>query len=221
MKERTVKQILREAKRFRQKALTAPAAHRLYVFVPWADIPKDVKSFFLFPEEVIENWDKELSTDGLKVDIELQIISILNQLSKRNIVQALMFTSMILADLFMLGKNKDDYEFHYFIAAENYKEDLGGPTLTADIYAISTIGELLLDIAKDLELELEFNIEEIIEEILLSIVNKIAEQGASIGIHAGIDAAFDKYKEITGEDLLADEEGDEEDESKEEKPEVH
>lgn len=197
---RTTKELLRKAEQYRANALTAPAAYRLYVFVPWAKIPEDIKPHF--STEAAENWDSEITTEGLAADTELQIISILNALIKGKVVESLMFLPLIFADLYILGHGTSHYEGQYTKLVTTYAEDYEFDTIIADLDAIRGIGELLTQIIQKMGLDLEFDATEIVDKILAQIENQVETHNVSQGLNQGIDDAIQRYSELTGEDLL-------------------
>lgn len=199
--KRTTQEILEKAEQFRENALTAPAAYRLYIFVPWANIPEDIKPHF--KDEVHEDWDKNITTEDLDVDIKINLIGVINDLIKTNSVAALYVISNILADLYMMGIDTLEYEAWFETTCEFYTNDLKEDPEFAGITLINSLSPMLAEIMELVDPDSEINVAAILEELVGKLVEKVEKQNHT-DLDASIDAAFAKHKEQTGEDLLQD-----------------
>ena len=194
---RQVKTILKQAEHFRNNALTSPAAFRLYIYVPWKDIPAEMKEYF--SEAAEKDWEQEISLEDVEKDIEYFMATILETLSRRSTVQGLMLVPLVLADMFMLGVNTGAYEGRYHKIVNQYTEDIDFDSVLAEIDVLQGISKLLKDIANKLKIALEFDIEQVVRDII-ELHEKVAVQNQ--GPNQSIDEAIERYENVTGESLF-------------------
>lgn len=210
--KRKVKTILRKAESMRQDAKTAIGGYRLYTFIPWEQIPEEIKPYF--PENSEEAWDKEISTDGLEVDIEIQVKGLLNDLARGNILRAVMLLPTIIADIFILGHETKNYERRYRDMLSDYSLTYWLDTLIADIDIVTKSTTLINDMLSRAEINPGVDIKEFRDSVVSEIFQKredvpqtptrkplepIEEDPELMG---SIDKALEDYRVRTGIDLV-------------------
>lgn len=217
------KKIVEKAELWRQDALTAPSAYRLYTYLPLSEIPEGIVA--RLDENAKKEWDEQISFEEIDADIDMYIRTILNNLANKRIMEAFLFIPVVLADLFILGKGVGRLEGKYRKHINDFADLAAYDRPLAEVEAVYDIAELVREAAKKVGIKLEYDLDEVVQEILIAAgwidatTQELKQQLTvnQLDIDKLIDKALKEYEETTGESALKGvEEGIAEDEFSEE-----
>lgn len=210
--KQTTQKIKEKFEYWRKDPLTSPAGYRLLAYLPWEEVPEEIKGFM--PENAEEEWNNnDITADELKKDLELTIKEIYLYLTKQLTVTAYMFVPVLLADIWILGKGTGQLEGQYRTSINAYGDRAQYDRPLAEAEAILSITDLIKKIAKKVDVELPMDLDELANRIIVDqdLLNK--EHYEYIGNEIGdginqneldtlIDKALKDYEEETGESAL-------------------
>lgn len=206
MEKASLKRMKKQAEIWRQDALMAPAAYRLYVYMEIEHIPEEVLEYL--NEEAIDSWNEQISFENIEFDIELTIKQVIQGLANRKAMESFLFVPILLADLFVLNKGVSQLEGRYRKLINEYAEMVKFDRPLAEIDAARGLGKLMNDIAKRAKIKLTYDVEEITFKIieqqgLLDKASYADTPAANVeGLDSIIDKALKDYEKRTGESAL-------------------
>lgn len=201
----TDKKLIRQSEVWRQNAVMAPAAYRLYVYTKVEYIPEEIAK--AMKEEIIESWDEQISFENIEADIEMTMGAIFKSLANQKIMEAFLFIPIIIADIFVLQKGAGQLEGKYRIMLDEYADMVHYDRPLAEIDAIYSIAEFLKEVAKKINIKLTYDVDEIVSRIITQkdLINKSAQSSSGLGnLDEIINKALKEYEEATGESALKD-----------------
>lgn len=208
---RTEKVILRRVQDWQNNPHVATGLYRLLTYLKWGNVPEQYKPFF--NKDIIEVWDddlKDFKEEHILLDIDAEIKAAFRGLFKKNITQVLSIIPIILADIFVYGKQTDRAQAKLHKVTQNYLDNVSVDVDLAEAGAIFEIVELLEYLQNLVKIDLGFNPQEMLSKIIEEAgLAKIKEDSQrQFRIDNMIDQALAEYEQHKKEEENAEEKTD-------------